>query len=282
MNAYVLGLLTLNSIMIIFALSLNVITGYCGQVSLGHAAFYGIGAYTSAMMAVAGVPFLATIPAAMVLSAIFGYFVGLTSLRVRHDFLAITTMACGFLFLGVVRKSTFLGGELGISSVPPSGLGSLGDTLLAVGSALVVIILSLYIQKNWTGLAFRAVESDEDAARTVAVNPPSYKLLAFCLGTALAGLAGALYVNYARFIVPDTFSFGTSIAVLAMITIGGIGSTFGVCAGATLLTLFPEVFRFLGNYRLLTYGSLLILVMMFIPKGLAGVPAILYRRSSSP
>ncbi len=277
MTGYHLSLISLTGIMIVFAVSLNMIMGLCGQVSLGHAAFYGVGAYVTAMMSAGGVPTLYALPVGMLIAGLMGLIVGFASLRVRDDFLAITTLAVGFLFVGVVRKSRALGGEFGISGIPESGLGPAGDAFLVAFCVVLTVALSVYLSRNWTGLAFRSISANEEAAQTLGINSAHYKLLAFCIGCALAGLAGGLYANYARFIVPGTFGFSLSITAAAMVVIGGIGSTAGVVAGAVLLTLFPEIFRFLGDYRMLVYGALLVGVMLFQPKGLAGIPSMVRR-----
>jgi branched-chain amino acid transport system permease protein len=271
MSSYLIGLFTVAGINVILALSLNLITGFCGQVSLGHAAFYGVGAYATALLLLAGLPLLPVLIISALLAGLVGVAVGLTSLRVKDDFLAITTMAVGFLFLGVVRKLPMVGGELGLSGIPASGFGEGGDAILVLAMAAATTALSLYLDRNWTGFAFQAVASDDGAARAVGINVGAYKLVAFGIGTALAGLAGGLYTNFVRFIVPDTFGFSVSVLALCMVVVGGIGSTFGVICGAILLTIFPEVFRFTGDYRLLVYGTLLIAVMMFGPGGLAGL-----------
>ena len=277
MGIYELSLATVVGINVILAVGLNMITGFCGQISLGHAAFYGIGAYTAALMAKAGWPGGVNLLAGMLMAGTVGAVVGLTSLRVREDFLAITTMGVGFLFLGVVRQQeSLLGGELGISSIPAFGLGKAGFLVLVL--AALATAFSLYVKRSWMGFAFKAVADDEDTARVLAVDVPAYKLAAFTMGTALAGLAGGLYGYFARFIVPDDFGFITSISVLSMVAVGGIGSVLGVIAGTALLTLMPEFFRFISDYKLLVYGALLFGVMRFAPDGLAGLTRMLFRR----
>ena len=271
MGAYELSLLTLIGINVLLALSLNLITGFCGQISLGHAAFYGVGAYTAAMLTKAGVGFAPALVAGAVGAALLGLIVGIASLRVRADFLAITTMGVGFLFLGVVRQQEWLGGELGISQIPESSLGETGFLILVLGLAAVVFAISLYIKRSWMGFAFDSIADDEDTARTVGIDVARYKLTAFALGTAIAGVAGGLYAHYARIIVPDAFGFTVSISILAMVVVGGIGSTVGVLIAAVLLTLMPELFRFINDYKLLLYGGLLLLTMRFSPAGLAGL-----------
>jgi branched-chain amino acid transport system permease protein len=283
MLIYELSLATVVCINIILAVGLNLITGYCGQISLGHAAFYGIGAYTTALMAKAGLPGPISLLAAMLLAGVVGVIVGLTSLRVREDFLAITTMGVGFLFLGIVRQQErFLGGELGISSIPSFGLDKVGYFTLVLVLAGLTTAFSFYLKKTWMGFAFEAVADDEDTARLLSVDVPAYKLAAFALGTALAGLAGGLYCYFARFIVPDDFGFITSISVLSMVAVGGIGSVFGVLFGTALLTLMPEFFRFISDYKLFVYGALLFAVMRFAPEGLAGILSRLVRRFVRP
>jgi branched-chain amino acid transport system permease protein len=271
MSAYIASLVSVIGINMILALGLNIITGFCGQVSLGHAAFYGIGAYTAAYLSKLGVPLPLTLLAGTVVAGLIGIVVGLTSLRVRHDFLAVTTMGIGFVFLGFVRKQKWLGGELGISGIPASGLDPVAYALLIAGAAMCVIGFSIWLKRSWMGFTFDAVADDEDAARTVGVDVSVYKLTAFGIGTALAGLAGGLYVYFARIILPDTFDFVQSIAILTMVVIGGTGSVWGVVAATIGLTLLPEVSRAASDYRLLIFGAMLMLVMRFSPGGLAGL-----------
>jgi branched-chain amino acid transport system permease protein len=282
MSAYAASLVSVIGINMILALSLNIITGFCGQVSLGHAAFYGIGAYTAAYLSKLGVPFSLTLLAGAGMAGSIGVVVGLTSLRVRHDFLAVTTMGIGFVFLGFVRKQRWLGGELGISGIPDSGLGPLAYSLLVAGAAVVVVAFSLWVKRSWMGFAFDAVADDEDAARTVGINASAYKLSAFGIGTAIAGFAGGLYIYFAHIILPDTFDFVTSIAILTIVVIGGTGSVWGVVVAAIALTLLPEVSRAASDYRLLIFGGMLVLVMRFSPGGLAGLArAYLARRRAA-
>jgi len=271
MSAYAYSVLAIIGINVMLAVSLNMITGFCGQFSLGHAAFYGAGAYGAAYLAAAGAPVLPALLAGVAVAALLGAVVGFASLRLRHDFLAVTTIGVSFLFVGFVRKQAWLGAEMGISRIPPSGLGSEGNALLILACALATIGLSLYVNRSWMGFSFRAVGDDEDAARTVGISVTAYKLAAFTLGTAIAGLAGGLYAYFTQFIVPDSFGFLVSVMLMAMVVIGGTGSTLGVAAAAVILTLLPEFFRFMNDYRLLVFGALLVLVVRFAPGGLAGI-----------
>ncbi len=269
MGAYELSLVTLVGINVILALSLNLITGFCGQISLGHAAFYGTGAYACALISQAGLPFYAGLAVGGLVAGAVGLVVGLASLRVRHDFLAITTMGVGFLFLGIVRQQEPLGGEIGLTIAAGHGLGGLGFALFVAALAAATVWFSLYVKRSWMGFSFDAVADDEDTARLVGIDVARYKLTAFALGTALAGVAGGLYTQYSGIIVPDAFGFVVSITILAMVVVGGIGSTFGVLGATVVLTLLPLVFQFIDDYKLLLYGGLLFIVMRFFPGGLA-------------
>jgi branched-chain amino acid transport system permease protein len=278
MSLYAYSLLSILGINIMLAVSLNLISGLCGQFSLGHGAFYGAGAYAAALCATAGYSVPVALLAGIVVAGVLGFIVGFASVRLREDFLAVTTIGISFLFVGFVRKQHWLGAEMGLSKIPPSGLGAEGNAILILIVAAATIAFSLYLNRSWMGFAFRAVADDEQAARTIAIPASGYKLAAFAIGTAIAGLAGGLYAYFTQFIVPDSFGFILSVTIMAMVVIGGTGSTFGVVAAAIILTLLPEAFRFINDYRLLIYGGLLMLVMRFAPGGLAGVVASLTKR----
>jgi branched-chain amino acid transport system permease protein len=271
MSAYTISLLSIVGINVILAVSLNIISGFCGQISLGHGAFYGAGAYAAALVAVATRNVPLALIAGTAVGSVLGLIVGFASLRVRSDFLAVTTIGINFLFTGFVRKQSWLGGEMGISSIPASGLGAGGNMIMIGLFAAATIALSLYVNASWMGFAFRAVAEDEDAAATLAVNAVAYKLVAFALGTAFAGLAGGLYAYFTQFINVDAFDFIASVMMMAMVVIGGIGSTFGVAVAAIVLTLLPETFRFISEYRLLVFGGLLVLFISLAPGGLASL-----------
>lgn len=275
--AYQISLLTIIGISVIWALSLNIITGFCGQISLGHAAFYGAGAYCAALLGKAGAPFALALVAGGVLAGAVGVVVGLASLRVRHDFLAITTMGVGFLFLGIVRQQEALGGEMGISAIPGPGLGKLGYMLLVFLLAALTAAFSIYLRRSWLGFAFAGVADDEDTASLVGIDVARFKVAAFAIGTALAGIAGGLYAYDVRFIDPDSFGFIESVTVLAMVVVGGIGSVWGVALAAAVLSVLPLLVQFIADYKLLFYGGLLFAVMRFSPGGLAGMAGALRR-----
>jgi branched-chain amino acid transport system permease protein len=278
MELYLVSLATVAALNVMLAVGLNMISGFCGQISLGHAAFYGVGAYVAALVAVAGGPFAVNLLLGLAAAGLAGFIVGFAALRVRDDFLAITTMGVGFLFLGFVRKQNWLGAEMGISRIPSPPLDRFAFAALCLALAGTIIALSLYIGRSWMGTALRAVAQDEDAARTIGIDVARFKLAAFTIGTAAAGLAGGLYAYMTQLIVPDAFNFVQSVTILAMVVIGGIGSTWGVVIGAVILTLMPELFRFINDYKLLVYGALLLLVMRFYPGGLAAIANELFAK----
>ena len=254
--AYEIVVLTNMAIAILFALSLNVITGFCGQVSLGHAAFLGIGAYTSALLSKAGVPLIITFIPAMGMAGLVGLVVGIASLRVRHD---------------IVRKQEILGGEIGIAGIPAFEFGRPGLLVLSLICVLAYLLFAIWISKSWTGFAFDSIAEDEDTARLIGINVPKFKLFAFVVGTAGAGLAGALYAHQVRYIGPDSFGFVESISVLAMVIVGGIGSIWGVILAAAFLSVLPQFFQVIDDYKLLVYGLLLFGAMRFAPDGIDGL-----------
>ncbi len=276
MDAYLTSLATFVAINVTLALGLNLITGFCGQVSLGHAAFFGTGAYAAALVTTGGFPFAHGVAAAILAAGLLGLIVGLASLRVREDFLAITTMGAGFLFLGFVRKQEWLGGEFGIPGIRPP-FAPEGMAVLAILSAVLVWLASIAVRRSWMGRIFMAIARDEEAASSIGIDTARFKLAAFLLGTMSAGLAGAVYAHVVQLIVPDAFGFIQSITILAMVVVGGIGSNLGAVLGAVLLTLLPEMFRFVDTYKLLVYGGLLILVMHLSPDGLVGIGRRLLR-----
>src|SRR5262249_23931725 len=186
---------------------------------------------------------LVALISATLVGSLLGIVVGFASLRVRTDFLAVTTIGVNFLFIGLVRKQGWLGGEMGISGIPGSGLGGDGNMVMILLFAAATIALSLYIGRSWMGFAFRAVGEDEDTAATLGINVAAYKLTAFGIGTALAGLAGGLYTFFTQFITADAFDFILSVMLMAMVVIGGIGATCGGVGTPGRPSLLPAAVR---------------------------------------
>ncbi|MDR3254541.1 MAG: branched-chain amino acid ABC transporter permease [Synergistaceae bacterium] len=267
---------TLIVIQAIAACGLNVIVGYAGQISLGHAAFFGIGAYASAMLTTkAGLTFWQALPAALLITMLLGFLLGLPSLRVREDFLAITTIGINFIVEAVFIYTPFFGGALGIGGIPRVVVmgGRLGNNQF-LALCLVFLVLSLALCRQfaraWAGLACFAVREDETAASSMGISPVRAKLSAFVLGTGMAGLAGTLYAHYARFISAGDFGFPVSISIMSMVVLGGMGTLFGPLLGAMIIGILPEIFRPLIDYRMFIYSVLLLLMIRFQPGGLLG------------
>lgn len=282
--AYYITMAIITGIYTILALSLNIITGFAGQPNMGHAAFFGIGAYTLAILTTRfDVSFWLAAAAAAVAAGAVGTLLGLISLRVREDFLAITTIGINFVVVSVFLYHPFFGQAFGIGNIPmPSVFGRVVDRggllLLVLLVVLLVIWVSRRVEGSWFGLALESLREDEQAAEAVGIDTRRFKVLAFALGTALAGLAGAFYASFMSFISPGDFTFPLSITILCMAVVGGLGTIRGPVAGAIVLSLAPEVFRFVMDYRLLVYGGLLVLMMRLQPAGLLGRGSFLVRQ----
>jgi branched-chain amino acid transport system permease protein len=263
-------------IWMILAMGQNIITGYAGQISLGHAAFFGIGAYASAVLSTKyGVAFWLALPASAVITALIGALLGSVSLRLRHDFLAITTIGINFVVVSVFLYSEYFGAALGIGGIPiPRVMGvMLGKPLyfvLVLVILTVCVVLDRILRRSWLGLSLEAVREEEEAASASGLSVSALKITAFAVGTGYAGIAGSLYAHFMTFISAHDFSFPVSITILCMVVLGGIGTLRGALFGALLLGLAPELFRFLRDYRMLTYGALLVVLMRFLPSGLLG------------
>ncbi len=276
MGGYLVTLATLISIQAIAACGLNVIVGYAGQISLGHAAFFGIGAYAAALLGTqAGFSFWTALPLAVALTAGVGLLLGAPSLRVREDFLAITTIGINFIVEAVFNNVEFFGGALGIGNIPRirafgGPVGGAGMLALCLGFLGLVVAACAGLVRCWAGLACFALREEETAAAGIGISPVRFKLLAFVIGSAMAGLGGALYAHYMRFIGAGDFAFPLSVSMLTMVVVGGIGTLWGPVLGAALIGLLPEVFRPLIDYRMLFYTTLLLLMIRFQPGGLLG------------
>ncbi len=284
MSAYVITIATLIVIYAIVVCGLNVIVGYAGQISLGHAAFFGIGAYTAALLATKGhFSFWGALPLVILISGLVGLLLGLPSLRVRDDFLAITTIGINFIVEAVFLYVPFFGGALGIGGIPRvmlAGIKLKGAAFLLLCLFFLAVVLAVcwWFTRSWAGLACFALREEEQAAASMGISPVRFKLTAFVLGTGMAGLGGALYAHYMRFISATDFSFPVSITLLAMLVIGGMGNLWAPLLGAVILGVLPELFRPIVDYRMLFYTGLLLLMIRFQPGGLLGEGSFLRRR----
>jgi branched-chain amino acid transport system permease protein len=287
-SGYFVTILITLVIYAILAHSLNIITGHAGQISLGHAAFFGIGAYTSALLYTrAGFPFWVSLALSAIVAGIIGALLGIPCLRVRDDFLAITTMGINFVVEAVFLYIPFFGGAMGIGGINlPKWFGREMTKpeyfLLILAVFILLILLDRRLGRSWIGLAWASIREDELAAESMGVDVVRFKVMAFVLGSAIAGLAGGFYAHFLTFIMPQNFGFGQSIVILCMVVFGGIGTRWGPVLGAIILGILPEVSRPIMEYRTLVYGLLLLAMMRFQPGGLLGEESILtksYRRA---
>jgi branched-chain amino acid transport system permease protein len=291
-SGYLITILITIAIYAILAHSLNIITGHAGQISLGHAAFFGIGAYTSALLyGEAGFPFWIGVPLAALVAGTVGALLGIPCLRVRDDFLAITTMGINFVVEAVFLYIPFFGGAMGIGGINlPNWFGremTKSEYFLLILAALIfLILLDRWLSRSWIGLAWASIREDEEAAKAMGVDVVRFKVIAFVLGSAIAGLAGGFYAHFLTFIMPQNFGFGQSIVILSMVVFGGIGTRWGPLVGAVILGVLPEVSRPIMEYRTLVYGVLLMAMMRFQPGGLLGsesmLPKVLRRLINRP
>ncbi|MBE3576998.1 MAG: branched-chain amino acid ABC transporter permease [Limnochordales bacterium] len=263
---YILGILTVMGINIILATSLNLINGFAGQFAIGHAGFMAIGAYVSALLTtLRSLPFLPALIAGGLAAALVGLGVGIPTLRLRGDYLAIATLGLGEIIRVIIVNLPITGGAFGFSGMPPY------TNFFWVEGAVVVtlLVLSNFIRSS-PGRALLAVREDEFAAETVGVPTTYYKVLAFAIGSFFAGVAGGLFAHYLLFIDPSQFGILKSIEILMMVVLGGLGSFSGSVVAAVLLTALPEFLRGFADYRMVIYSALLILVMLLRPSGLFG------------
>lgn len=265
-NDYNLRIFISVGIYIIIALGLNLITGVTGQLSMGHAAFMSLGAYSSALLSMnLGAPFAVSLLVGGLTAAFFGVLLGFPTLRLSGDYLAVATIGFAEIVRVVLVNMKITGGALGLSPIP------IKTNLWNVYLLVFLVILAMYrIENSRFGRALLAIREDEIAAEAMGINIARYKILAFAIGTFCAGLGGALYAHFITYINPIDFGFMKSVEILNMVVLGGMGSIPGTVLGATILTVAPETLRFVNDYRMLFYGALLVIMMIFRPNGLLG------------
>lgn len=278
-SQYVYRVLTMICIYSVLSLSLNVILGFTGMLSMGHAAFYAIGGYISALLGTKlGLNFFLTALIGALGAGLFGMLLGMPTLRLSGSYLAITTMG----FAEVVRMvllswEDVTNGAFGIQNIPrPEIFGyefttaNGGFYLLGIVMLAIVLYLTSTLNSSRYGRALRAVKNDELATTLMGVNVNYFKVLAFTISAAIAGFAGAFYASMARYIEPNTFNFDISMMILCIVILGGMGSIKGMVVASVLLVSFPEVLRSLAEFRFVAYGIILILMMRFRPQGILG------------
>ncbi len=288
-SQYLLRISIMVGIYMILASSLNIVNGFAGMFSLGHGAFFGIGAYTSALITINfGIPFWLAMPIAGIIAGFFGAFLGLATLRLRAIFLAFATLGFGEITrIIILNWMSLTRGPMGITGIPiPKILGfTFASNIYYYYFVLVFLLLTILIiyrlYNSRIGRAFVAIREDEVAAKSMGVHVFGNKILAFTIACFIAGMAGSLYAHFARYISADQFGINESFSILTMVALGGTGSIAGPLLGAFTLVLMPEIFRFLVEYRMVLYGIILILVMVLKPEGIAGVKGIFSRPANT-
>jgi branched-chain amino acid transport system permease protein len=287
-DGYILQLLNIAILNSIVVLGLNFATGWTGQINFGQAAFYGLGAYTTAIATKAGWPWITTPFLSVIVVVVASLALGLPTLRLRTYYLAMTTIGFGEIIrLIIVHWEPVTGGTSGLREIPGVslfGFGPQGQTqhyyLLAAALGLAILVASR-IRHSKLGRAMIATKDSEIAAEQSGVDTVRTKLMAFMIGGIYAGLAGCLYASSIRFISPDSFSGIQAVLLMTMLIVGGMGSIIGCVIGAVALTILPEALRFLGQWYLVLYGLGVILVIVLAPGGLASLATLLPRRQAS-
>lgn len=283
-NSYVMYVINLILIYVLLSLGLDLIVGYTGQVSLGHAAFFGIGAYFAAILSTEfGVTFWLTLPASILITALIGLIISIIGLRLIEEYLVMATLAFGtIIWLIFLNWVDVTGGPMGISAIPSPPAINLGIVditftqykdyypLFLLFVLLAVLITRLLINSGF-GRACMAIRDDELAAQAMGIPVFKTKVTAFTLSTAFCGAGGALYAHFIHVVSPETFYIMTSITILTMVMVGGQGSIIGAILGASILTVFSEALRAAPEFRMLIYGFLIIIMMLFFPRGIMGI-----------
>lgn len=277
-NDYLMHIVIMIGIFSILSMSLNVIIGYAGQFALGHAAFYGIGAYSAALLMIHfHVSFWIALPAAAVIAGFFGFLLGTPVIRLRGDYLGIVTLGFGeivrLIFVGWVDVTR---GPMGLPGIPAPSLfgytfsGKTEFYYLILALALLTFFVIHRVVHSGVGLSMLTVREDETLAQSIGIRPNKYKLIAFTVGGFFAGIAGAFWATYISFVSPDAFRYLDSVNILAMVILGGTASLPGSILGAVILVLAPELLRYMSDYRMLLMGLAIVLMMIFKPTGFWG------------
>jgi branched-chain amino acid transport system permease protein len=272
-------------VFVIATMGLNLTVGYAGQKSLGHAAFFGIGAYTVAILTKAGLSFWLGLPAAMLGCFAIGLALGFPALRVQTIYLAFATLGFNTAVWLVMRNEEWLtGGTFGINLIPRPGLpglsldGNLAYYYFVLGMTVLLGLLLWGLLRSPWGKAFTALRDNPIRAESLGVHVQAYTLLAFAIGAVYAGVAGALFASLVQFIEPAPFTVGASIMMYLMVVIGGPGRFFGPMVGAAVGVLLPEWLRFAQAWYLFAFGVVVVLMMRWLPGGLMSLPDVLLAR----
>ena len=277
-DIYQSHLATLICINIIVAAGLNIVKGYCGQVTVGHVGLYAVGSYTAGCMFLyLGSGLWITLPAAIIVTALFGVVMGVPSLRLEGPYLALATLGGGEAIRLFIENGEFFGSTYGISSISqPVIFGVPFDTpdkyyFIAMPIMLIAVYFSFSILKSSVGRAFMAIREDQISAAASGINVKKYKLLAFILSAMFAGAAGAVYAHFPPgYIHPNNYTVIEMVTFLAMVVFGGLGHLWGGIIGAIVITIVYDITRPLYQYQLFIFGLTIVFTILFMPKGIGG------------
>ncbi|MCG8484352.1 MAG: branched-chain amino acid ABC transporter permease [Clostridia bacterium] len=278
-NSYLVRVMTVVGIYIILSLSLNLISGYTGQISIGHAGFYAIGAYTSALLSLNfDFPFLLAMVSGGIVAGIFGLLLGLPTLRLSGTYLAVTTIGfCEVIRMILLNWEWLARGPLGLNKIPRPVFFGIKLTTFNGGYYYLIIVLVVIttfvmyrIVNSKLGRALVSIREDELAATLMGIKTTKYKVLAFTISSFFAGIAGSFYAHFMTYIDPNGFIFDESVLMLSIVILGGMGTLKGMFLGSALLVTLPELLRDLQEYRFVMYGVILVLMMRFRPQGVLG------------
>jgi branched-chain amino acid transport system permease protein len=283
-DGYIIQLLNIAILNAIVVLGLNFSTGWTGQINFGQAAFYGLGAYTTAIATKAGLPWITTPVLSAIVVMVASLALGLPTLRLRTYYLAMTTIGFGEIVrLIIVHWEPVTGGTSGLRAIPGISLfgfgpqGQIQHYYLLIAALALAALIAARIRRSALGRAMIATKDSEIAAEQSGIDTVRTKLLAFMIGAVYAGLAGCLYASSIRFVSPDSFSSVQAILLMTMLIVGGMGSIIGCIIGAVALTILPEALRFLGQWYLVLYGLGVIAVIVLAPGGLASLASVIPR-----
>lgn len=283
-NPYGQHILVMSGIFVLFSVGLNIIVGFLGQLSLGHSAYFGIGAYAYAILMLdGGVPWFLSLWLAVMISGVFGFLIGYPSLRLKGPYFAIVSLAFAMIIrLIAVNWQSLTNGPMGITGIKPANILLIGKRSLNFDSALsnyylvlCFIILGIFvlhrIRYSRAGDTFDACRENEELAQSVGINTSRAKIVALIISTMFIGASGGLYAQYVTYISPEIFGWYYIATPLIMVIIGGAGTIAGPIMGAVVFTFLPEILRTLADYRLAIFGLLMIVGILFMPEGMYGI-----------
>lgn len=288
-NPYYVGVLIFLGINIIITIGLSLLMGYAGQISLGQAAFYGIGAYTTGILTTKlQMPIIASFPISLLFTVLIAFIVGIPTLRLKGHYLAMATLGLGEIVHIVFNELIPLtGGPSGFGNIPIIrifGIDLDNDYKYFVfvwAFVALILFLSLNVINSRMGRALKAIHKEETTASTIGINTARLKLFIFVLGAGYASIAGFLYAHYITFLSPGSFGLGFSILLVTMVAVGGMENIWGAIIGTTVLTILPEYLRFFNDFDILIYGVILMSIMLLKPEGLYGIKIPMLKRKES-